>query len=158
MMVLLDKTEFWRTIFLSARLKAPHQKILTFWSWVITQVIQKSFTACLWYIVLLCFIFQFLISTFSTFLYDHLYMKYSTIKLLQKKQYSEIVCCMTHTLNLLFHRNQSSVLNWTVGFYSLLTLHNSLDMLANQWFNHCGMKAIDDRYLEDLHIVLTQTK
>lgn len=85
-------------------------------------------------------------------------MKHTMIKLLQEKQYCEMVCCMTPTLNLLFLGNQSSVLKWTVGFYSLQTLHNSLDMLANQWYNHCGMKAIDDRYLEDLHIVLVQMK
>lgn len=85
-------------------------------------------------------------------------MKYSRIKLLQKKQYCEKVYCLTHTLNLLFHENQSSMLKWTAGFYSLLSLHNSLDMLAKQLQNHCGMKAINNRYLEDLHFVLAQMK
>lgn len=71
---------------------------------------QQSFIGGLQYIALLSFlIFPFLVSTVNIFLYYHKQKQYNQT-IFQKKQYCEIVYCMTGTLNLLFCGNQSSIL------------------------------------------------
>lgn len=105
------------------------------------KVMQQSFIGGLQYIALLSFlIFPFLVSTVNIFLYYHKQKQYNQT-IFQKKQYCEIVYCMTGTLNLLFCGNQSSILQWSTSIYSLLSLSNGLNVLAKQGQKHCGMKT-----------------